>query len=258
MDVSAALTHSIVRAPIRTGRDIATAPEPRIIDFGVPYLSFLQTSLVMVCLTGRIRTVLHDDRISLVLEEKGGLRHILSSADWLTMEGWNDFWIPRRDADRKRFNEERRAAKRNRLNETIRRIMPEERPARDAVPIEDAFPSDFNFQEMKRLCLDFECPWHALPHLSHPGYGYKRPSRAKQPPLPSLVEPLSHGYSAEQVVKIISRHNWDDARAGGVFAVVFEERKPQEVAVERGLLVERLSQYAWIVRSELRKNHAAS
>jgi hypothetical protein len=216
-----------------------------------------------VCLkTGQLQTILHRGVLSLVVCDVNSLRYIIPAN---AVQG---FWIPRRVSDRKRFKREQRD--RRRTHRTLWRLLPEARPDREHVSLENVFARDLDIEKEKKLCVELGFPWSAFPRSSFT-YRYRRPSRAKfrppQPTPPSLEIPNRDGWTAHQVVRAIEKHGWSTAVSNAVFTLVYEQRLDEvpggkrlrvaNVASQRGLAAKTLSQYAWVVRKELREDSAA-
>src|SRR6267154_1604918 len=193
-------------------------------------LSFLQKCLVLWLVTGRAKTILHRQRLSLVLDQTQSLRYILPAEEEAA------FWVPRRIADRKRFSRERCERRRTHHAMHAPCWTGEPRPT-SAVTV--ALPASFDCLRLKELCWDLDEPG-LYPRLSQPCYRYQRPSRfVFEPPSPSPKTVNDEGFTAKEVARIIGAHRWTDPVASAVFEIVYEGRKVSDVAEERGLAAKR-------------------
>lgn len=213
----------------------------------IQQLSFPQKCLLVCLVTGRVKTILHRKRLSLILNQTHSLRHILTAHNEAA------FWIPRRDADRKRFKREQRERLRTHRAMSAPCWTGEPRPKGAlTVALEKLLPAPFDFTQLKEISWELEEPG-LYPRLSQPYFRYQRPSRfVFEPSAPPPKTVNDEGFTAKQVTRVIGKHRWADPTSSAVFEIVYEGRKVRDVAAERGLAAKRVSHYVWMVRADLR------
>jgi hypothetical protein len=229
---------------------------------------------------GGFRTIHHDDRLSLVVNNTPTLRYILPA------DAEAGFWIPRRSSDRKRFNTERLI--RRRLRITLRPPVwsGDKRPfGARRVRVRSNFPSQIL---VKRLCEELaypkdaasaffiraHAPWmtpspdrrkNVCRSISDTDEGKKQrdyvtlpqPAHPYNPASPSRRTHVGGGLKEEQVRLGLTRMRTDDKTKTALFEIVYRKRSTLQVADEFGVAAENLYVYASRLRSHIRADGGA-
>jgi hypothetical protein len=237
-------------------------------------LSFPQICLLVCVITGRVKAVQHRKTLSLVLGETESLRHILPA------DNREDFWIPRRPADRKRFNIWRRNRSRAHKGFSLPCWTGEARPMKSPFHLRTNFPSagylkhlvselGYDGRAAVAALVRSHIPWvrpindrrrAGAPNADEQSEGKHREHSSfvsihpYHPEAPVSRSTTGGGFRKEEVTEAISRHRWDDKHSTAVFEVVYLRRKPFLVAKSLGLKLGTVYNYCSRLKKDLQGN----
>ncbi len=211
-------------------------------------------------LCGAPRTIFHGNgrhrRICQVLETRQNLRQIQPLVELgegrLRESKAAPFWVPRRAADRKTFFHARQKRKGFRPPSWSGQTRPANAVT---VPLARVTVHPLYWAKLREFVFDPN-PCDEYLMLGFPRSHSPRPEPQLRANPTKPIKLNGNGWFAKDVTRAIAKHRWSNTVSSAVFEVVYEERKPCDVATERGIRTRTLYEYCSRLRRSLPKSRA--